>query len=157
MYQNTYRVISTRKRFLHLKTLFLSMFIIKKGWLYWPKAGWREPEVRETLHDLNPCLEPVCDDDGVGCVHGECRWKLNAMKELLLKPWNGLLEFRIKHLLKLFFYYLIKLWKCNIKRSLFKNWLKECGIEEFKNNVIPNRLKFHYGIAPCFYKLVNIM
>lgn len=35
--------------------------------------GWKEPEIQGALNLLHPCLEPACDFNGVGCVHGQCR------------------------------------------------------------------------------------
>ena len=37
------------------------------------QSGWTEPQVQEELNKLNPCLEPICEQNGIGCVHGECR------------------------------------------------------------------------------------
>jgi hypothetical protein len=37
------------------------------------QSGWKEPEVQDAETELNPCLEPICDHNGLGCVHGDCR------------------------------------------------------------------------------------
>ena len=37
------------------------------------QSGWREPQVQNEETALNPCLEPVCNYNGHGCIHGECR------------------------------------------------------------------------------------
>jgi hypothetical protein len=37
------------------------------------QSGWREPIDRDDRDDLNPCTEPICDHNGQGCLHGECR------------------------------------------------------------------------------------
>ena len=37
------------------------------------QSGWREPDSQSEESALNPCLEPICDYNGQGCVHGECR------------------------------------------------------------------------------------
>ena len=37
------------------------------------QSGWKEPEYQNEETALNPCLEPICDFNGAGCVHGECR------------------------------------------------------------------------------------
>jgi len=37
------------------------------------QSGWKEPGYQNEETELNPCLAPICDYNGAGCVHGECR------------------------------------------------------------------------------------
>ena len=68
--QNTQLRCMFKKLF---KFLFFARYVCDTDGNIVCQPGWQEPLVRDATSLLNPCLEPICDHNGLGCVHGDCR------------------------------------------------------------------------------------